>query len=294
MVYIYNPELLDLEVNVKDTTNGKIYFEDVYCKESKKKLQENAEKGYRRIPLVTAKFFDNKVDPDGFANVPADLDGFANVPAYVSSYKKTNKNGKLNITAKILQCQDEAKSDIGFIAAVPIKGYINGFGFDEGIEPLKAVLKYVDKFSFNGENYTQIVYIVGRASKKISNLLGSIFIDAKVITKGDVVNTTVTEVAFQNEEIHQETRVTETNEGEDAVNTAKEAGKDFSSFANDITEQFAREFKPNNAKREGNNNRGGDKNSRNNNKKNDTFRLEIPEYQGRDRDRSRNKKKRRR
>jgi hypothetical protein len=288
MVYIYNPELFDLEVNEKDTTNGTVYFEDVYCKESKKKLQENAEKGYRRIPLVTAKFFDNKVD----------LDNFDKVPAYVSSYKKTNKNGKLNITAKISQCQDEAKSDIGFIAAVPIKGYINGFGFDEGIEPLKAVLKYVDKFSFNDENYTQIVYIVGRASKKITNLLGSIHIDAKVIAKGDVVNTTVTEVIFQNEEIRQETRVTNTTEGADAVNNAKEAGKDFSSFANDITEPFAREFKPNNTKREGNNNNrgGGDRKPRNNNnnRRNDSFRLEIPEYQGRDRDRSRNKKKRRR
>lgn len=282
MVYIYNPFLLDLEVNESNTKTD-FTFSDVYCRESTKKMQENAEKGYRRIPLVTVKTFAENRDGLSF-------DDLSELPAYISSFKKENKNGKLNITARITECKEEAKSDVGFIAAIPIRGYIEAIQFDSDIEPLKMVLKYVDKFEFNGENYTQVIYVVGRAAKKISNLLGYMAFESRAISKGDVVTTYRTEVVFQNEDIRQETNVIKTETGEEAVKEAVKAAtetKDFTTSANTVVEPFAKEFKPND------NNR---KNFKSNNNSHGGFKGEliIPEYQGNERDRnSRGKKKRR-
>lgn len=283
MVYIYNPFLLDLEVSETNTKND-FTFADIYCRESTKKMQENAEKGYRRIPLVTVKTFAENRDASTMT-----VEDLENIPTYISSYKKENKNGKLNITARITECKEEAKSDIGFIAAIPIRGYINAIQFDTDIEPLKIVLKYVDKFEFNGEKYTQVIYVVGRASKKISNLLGNMAFESCYISNGDVVTTYRTEVIFQNEDIRQETNIVKTETGEDAVKNAKEITKDFTTTANSIVELFAKEFKPNN---------GNHKNfkSNKNNYSHGGFKggLVIPEYQGNEREKnSRSKKKRR-
>lgn len=281
MVFVYNPDLFDLTISKKDSTNEVVFYEDIFCKESTKKAKENEEKGYKRIPLVTAKL-----------NFETELDQFDNIPAYVTSYKRTTKSGKINITAKITETTED-RSDVGFIAAVPIKGYIAGFGFDEGIEVLKAVLKYVDKFSFKGENYTQIVYLVGRTTKSVSNLLGNISIDTWVIEKGDTANYNVTEISFQNEEITQTTRVTMTKQGPEEVAKAKECGKSsFSDMANGLTERFAKEFKPNNHKggNRRNNNNGGKKPGYKNKSSQDLV-IPDPPYQG-DKNSYRNNRKR--
>lgn len=279
MVFVYNPELFDLTISKKDSTNEVAFYEDIFCKESAKKTKENDEKGYKRIPLVTAKL-----------NFETELDHFDKVPAYVTSYKRTTKSGKTNITAKITETTAE-RSDVGFIAAVPIKGYIAGFGFDDGIEVLKAVLKYVDKFTFKDESYTQIVYLVGRTSKSVSNLLGNITIDTWVIGKDDTTNYTVTEVNFQNEEITQTTRVTMTKQGPEAVAEAKECGKhSFSDMANDITERFAKEFKPNHKRGGYRKNSEGSKKPSYKNKSSQDLVIPDPPYQG-DKNSYRNKKR---
>lgn len=281
MVFVYNPELFDMTVSEKDSTKEVVFYEDIFCKESTKKTKENEEKGYKRIPLVTAKL-----------NYETGLVDFDKVPAYVTSYKRTNKNGKINITAKITETTED-RSNVGFIAAVPVKGYITGFGFDEGIEVLKAVLKYVDKFTFKDETYTQIVYLVGRTDKNATNLLGNITIDTRVIGKDESVNLCVTEVRFQNEEITQTTKVTATEQGEEAVAKAKEYAKhSFADFANDITQRFAKEFKPNN--RRGGNKRtnNGDKKPNYKNKSSQDLVIPDPPYQG-DKNSYRNNKKRR-
>ena len=282
MVFIYNPELFDLEITKKELPNGDVFFyEDVFCKESKKKTQENAEKGYKKIPLVTAKL-----------KYETELANFEKVPAYVTSYKRTTKNGKTNITAKITECTED-RSDVGFLAAIPIKGYICGFGADEGIEPLKAVLKYVDKFQYKGESYTQIVYVVGRVSKSLSNLLGSLSIDAHVISKDDTVTTYTTEINFQNEEISQTTRPFMTKQGAEEVEKAKRVGDyPFSDMANSITEKFAKEYKENNNRHGGrrNYNGGNGKKPHYNNKSSNDLVIPDPPYQG-DKNSYRNKKR---
>ena len=287
MVYVYNPEYFDVIVNEANTKKNdeeapSFVMEDILCKESTKKAAENAEKGYRKIPLATAKL----------SKASENLADIANISAYVSSFKKTNKNGKLNITAKITECA-EGKGDVGFVAAIPVKGYVCGIGHDVDIEPLKIVLKYVDKFEFNGENYTQIVYIVGRASKKITNLLGSISIDTTVITRDDNVTTYTTEVNFQNETVSQETRVVSTEQGPDAVTKAKEAGKDFTLMANTIVEPFAKEFTTKNRNNKGHRNFNNNNGDRYDRARGFTGELVIPEYQGKDREKNprRNKKR---
>lgn len=280
MVFVYNPDLFDLTISKKDSTNEVVFYEDIFCKESTKKTKENEEKGYKRIPLVTAKL-----------NYETELDHFDKVPAYVTSYKRKTRNGKTNITAKITETTED-RSDVGFIVAVPIKGYIAGFGFDDGIEVLKAVLKYVDKFTFKDESYTQIVYLVGRTSKSVSNLLGNITIDTWVIGKDDTTNYTVTEVNFQNEEITQTTRVTMTKQGPEAVAEAKECGKhSFSDMVNVITERFAKEFKPNHKRGGYRKNSEGSKKPSYKNKSSQDLVIPDPPYQG-DKNSYRNNKKR--
>lgn len=279
MVYFYNPKLLSFVVEGEKNDKGEGVFVDIVCRESAKKQKENQEKGYRNIPLLTVKL-KGEDTAEKIENMKA---GIFDMPAFITSYKKTNKNGKVNITARITSCA-EGKGNIGWVAAIPIKGYVQGLGYDQDLEPIKYVLKYVDKFEFEGESYTQILYVVGRASNKITNLCGAISVDTARITKGDTVETYTTELRFLNEEIEREDKLIKTDSGPELVENTKKV-KDFTSLANAVVEGFAREFKPH--KSNSNNNRNYNK-SHNHNKNGD---LVIPEYPGKETERN-NKKRR--